>query len=159
MNNFASCAAAFFVFAASLGAGAQELLCGRNHYILGDGDTQSTASGTDVSIGLPGAVATDACGNVYFSSPNVVLKLDAQGTITRVAGGQTPGYSGDGGPASKALLDIPYDAYPELARDPIDFSPLVGGIAVDASGNLYFADAYNDRVRKVTPAGIITTVG
>jgi hypothetical protein len=152
-------AATLFALVAASAANAQDPLCGRNHYILDYGDAPSIASANDVSIGFPGAVATDACGNVYFSSPNVVLKLDAQGTISRVAGGQTAGYSGDDGPAATALLDIPYDSYPELVQDPFDFDPLVGGLAVDASGTLYIADAYNNRVRKVSPAGIITTVG
>ena len=116
------------------------------------------ASAVDVSIGPAGAVTTDARGNVYFSAPNIVFKLDSAGSLTRVAGNGTPGYSGDGGPATNARLNIPYDNYPELLHDPIDNDPLVGGLAVDASGNLYIADAYNDRVRKVDISGIITTV-
>jgi len=117
------------------------------------------ASAVDVGIGPPGAVATDARGNVYFSSPNLVLKLDSAGRLTRVAGNGTPGYSGDGGLAANALLNnMPFDSYPEEARDPIDFSALIGGLAVDTSGNLYISDAYNNRVRKISPGGIITTM-
>lgn len=115
-------------------------------------------SAVDVSIGSPGAVATDAQGAVYFSAQNIVFKLDSAGSLTRVAGNGTPGYSGDGGRAVDALLNIPYDNYPELIQDFIDNDPLVGGLAVDASGNLYIADAYNNRIRKVDTAGIITTV-
>ena len=115
-------------------------------------------SAVDVSIGSPGAVTTDAQGAVYFSAQNIVFKLDSAGSLTRVAGNGTPGYSGDGGRAVDALLNIPYDNYPELIQDFIDNAPLVGGLAVDASGNLYIADAYNNRIRKVDTAGIITTV-
>ena len=109
------------------------------------------------SIGPVGAVAADQFGNVYFSSPNLVFKLDSQGSLTRVAGNVIAGYSGDGGPATQALLNFP-STYPEMQRDPIDFSELVGGLAVDSAGNLYIADAYNNRVRKVDSNGIITTV-
>jgi uncharacterized protein (TIGR03437 family) len=60
--------------------------------------------------------------------------------ITTVAGTGTNGYSGDGGPASSAALGGP------------------AGIALDSAGNLYIADAYNYRVRKVSANGVITTV-
>jgi len=116
------------------------------------------APALDVSIGPPGAMTIDGKGNVYFSARNIVFKLDGAGTLTRVAGNGRPGYSGDGGPAADALLDIPYDQYPELLHDPTQYGPLVGGLAVDTSGNLYIADAYNNRVRKVDTSGIITTV-
>ena len=62
------------------------------------------------------------------------------GTITTVAGTGSPGYSGDNGPATQAQLNGPFD------------------IAFDAAGNLYIVDTYNDRVRKVSPDGTITTV-
>ena len=111
----------------------------------------------DVSIGPPSGIATDQLGNVYFSSPNLVLKLDGRGTLTRVAGKGPAGYSGDGGPATEALLNFP-DSYPERDRDPFDFSELVAGMAADNAGNLYIADVYNDRVRKVDATGVITTI-
>ena len=61
-------------------------------------------------------------------------------TITTVAGTGTPGFEGDGGPASEALL-----------RDPT-------AVAVDSRGNLYIADVYNHRIRRVASDGIISTV-
>jgi hypothetical protein len=64
----------------------------------------------------------------------------ALGTISTVAGNGTAGFSGDGGPATSAQLDSP------------------GGVAVDGAGNLFIADTYNSRVRKVSAAGVITTV-
>src|SRR5437660_8032714 len=62
------------------------------------------------------------------------------GTITTVAGTGSPGFSGDNGPATQAQLNGPFD------------------LAFDAAGNLYIVDADNDRVRKVSPDGTITTV-
>ncbi len=94
----------------------------------------------EASIGGVAGVATDTAGNLYFSSLNCVFKVDSAGVMTRVAGTCRMGYSGDGGPATVAQLDNPRD------------------VAVDSAGNLYIADTYNTRVRKVTPAGIITTV-
>jgi trimeric autotransporter adhesin len=90
------------------------------------------------SIGGPSGVATDAAGNVYFSSDDCVFKLDTNGVLTLVAGNSHGGYSGDGGPATNAQI------YP-------------AGVAVDGAGNLYIADV-NNRIRKVSPVGIITTV-
>ena len=129
-----------------------------NHYILPCGDEPCTPDGsaTDIAIGSPGAVTTDSHGNVYFSSPSLVYRLDTRGRLSRIAGSSTSGFAGDGGPAADALLNFPA-TYPELEADPIDWSELVGGLAADAAGNVYIADAYNHRVRKVDVAGAITT--
>jgi hypothetical protein len=64
----------------------------------------------------------------------------SNGIITTVAGNGTAAYSGDGGAATIAELDLPY------------------GVAVDATGNLFIADSYNTRIRKVGSNGIIATV-
>ena len=66
--------------------------------------------------------------------------LSAGGTITTIAGTGKPGYSGDGGPAAAAQLYAPQ------------------GVAVDGQGNVYIAEPDNDRVRKVSPGGTITTI-
>ena len=84
-------------------------------------------------------VTADAAGNVYFSSGNWVFKVSAGGTLALVAGNSRPGFSGDGGPAVSAQLNFPQ------------------GLALDSSGNLYIADSLNNRVRMVTPGGIINT--
>lgn len=113
---------------------------------------------TATGIGPPVGVTTDSAGNVYFSSnENLVFKLDTQSKVTRIAGTGVSGYAGDGGPATLAQLNFPL-SYPELVHDPIDFGPLVGGIAVDAQGRVYIADAYNNRVRRIGADGTITTV-
>ena len=62
------------------------------------------------------------------------------GIIHTICGNGTAGFSGDGGPASAAQVNMPY------------------GIALDKHGNIYFSDQYNNRVRKIDTAGIITTV-
>jgi sugar lactone lactonase YvrE len=112
----------------------------------------------DATIGSPGAVTTDTHGNVYFSSsPGLVFKLDGSDVLSTIAGGWTPGFAGDGGPGVQARLAFPL-SYPELLRDPIDFAELVGALTVDAAGNIYVADAYNNRVRKIDAAGTISTV-
>lgn len=67
-------------------------------------------------------------------------KVSADGIIATVAGNGTAGFSGDGGPATSAQLNVP------------------AALAVDDSGNLYIADTFNLRVRKVSADGIITTV-
>jgi len=126
--------------------------CDKNHYILG---ISCTDLAVDLPIGKVGAVATDMLGNVYFSSPHVVFRLDSNGGLVRIAGGATPGFSGDGGPAAYALLNIPHDDYPGF--EPVMDMPLVAGIAVDAAGNVYLADTLNNRIRKIHTSGIITT--
>ena len=83
----------------------------------------------------------DRAGNLFISDGNnhKIRKVDTSGIITTVAGNGSPGYSGDNGPATAAMLN-----YPE-------------GIAIDGAGNLYIADSSNSRIRKVSPSGIITT--
>jgi hypothetical protein len=90
----------------------------------------------------PGGVAVDNAGNVYFSDvpDHVIRRVNATGMITTVAGNGTPGYSGDGGQATRAQLNQPTK------------------LAVDSSGNLFIIDSGNHRVREVTPDGIIRTV-
>jgi sugar lactone lactonase YvrE len=102
----------------------------------GDGG-QATLAQINFPIGL----ATDAAENVFIADweNNRIRKVTPNGIITTVAGNGTQGFGGDGGQATAASL----------------YSP--SGVAVDASGNLLIADFGNMRIRKVTPAGIITT--
>jgi len=95
-------------------------------------------------LSSPDGVAVDSLGNIYISDQNnhrIRKVTAATGIITTVAGNGISGYSGDGGAATSAEMTTP------------------GGIAVDGSGNLYFADSLSDCIRKVTAStGIITTV-
>jgi TonB family protein len=100
------------------------------------------ALATNQSIDRPNSVAPDGVGGFYFSSPNQnrIYHVAAGGQIRSVAGNGAPGYSGDGGQAASAQLKSP------------------GDVAIDSAGNLYICDDWNNRIRKVTPDGAITTV-
>ena len=99
---------------------------------------------TAAELSGPVSIAVNAAGDLYISDSfnNVIRKVTAStGIIATVAGTGASGYRGDGGPATSAAL-----YWPE-------------GVAIDSSGNIYFADAYNNVIRKVTAAtGIISTV-
>lgn len=85
-------------------------------------------------------LAVDAAGNLYTINSGIVQKTTPAGVSTVVAGTGSYNYSGDGGSATSARLNAPF------------------GVAVDASGSLYIADEGNNRVRRVSPGGIITTL-
>ena len=87
-------------------------------------------------------VAVDSAGNLFISEylNNRIRKVTPGGTITTVAGNDGCCTLGDNGPAIDAELAMPH------------------GIALDQAGNLYIADSLYSRIRKVTPAGVITTV-
>jgi uncharacterized protein (TIGR03437 family) len=95
---------------------------------------------TDAQLNGPSGVAVDSSGNLYIADlgNNRVRKV-ANGVITTVAGNGTRGFGGDNGPAISAQLAGPV------------------GVAVDSAGNLYIAEAGNNRIRKVSN-GVITTV-
>ncbi len=91
----------------------------------------------------PTGVTIDVSGNIYIAD-NVnacIRKINTSGIITTIAGSfGTTGYSGDGGPATAALLNQPWD------------------LTVDGTGDIYFSDMYNRRIRKIKTTGIILTV-
>lgn len=101
----------------------------------------ASADNPDQYVGPPfedslGGIVVDPQGNIYFADGHYVRRVGTDGTIGTVAGGGTLS-PGDGGPGTQASLGI------------------VNGLALDAAGNLYFAET--NRVRKLTPAGILTT--
>jgi sugar lactone lactonase YvrE len=100
-------------------------------------------SATAAELHLPYRIAFDTHWNMYIadSHNNCIRKVDA-GThiISTVAGNGTASYGGDGGPATSAQINEPF------------------GVCVDASGNIYIADTYNNRIRKVNTSGIISTI-
>lgn len=103
----------------------------------GDGGLAKSAQ-----LNLPNDVATDAAGNVFVvdTGNQRIRRVGVDGVIRTIAGNGQYGFSGDGGPATAASLNNPE------------------GVAVDGAGNVYIADFGNDRIRKVTPAGIISTI-
>ncbi len=96
--------------------------------------------GTQAHLFYPLSVAVDANNFVYIADQGNarIRKLNQSGTISTVAGASH--FGGDGGPAANALLYVPIDT------------------TFDASGNLYFSDYANHRIRKINSAGVISTV-
>jgi len=111
--------------------------------VVGNGSFGSGGDGgpaTSATIDLVTYVAFDSSGNLFFGNLHNVRKVTPGGTISTVVGNGTLGNNGDGGPATSAEL----------------WSPC--GLTFDSIGNLYITDFNNETIRKVTPAGIITTV-
>src|SRR5947209_765806 len=104
---------------------------------IGDGGPATAAQMTNVQ-----SVAADRFGNLYVSDTDNqrIRKISSAGTVTTLAGNGTAGFSGDGGPANAAQLNLPY------------------GLAVDLAGYVYVADLGNNCVRRISPDGVITTV-
>lgn len=90
----------------------------------------------------PTQVAADRRGNLYIAdyANSRIRKIDRHGIITAFAGTGEAGFAGDGGPALQAKINFPH------------------AITVTDNGTVYFTDTKNHRVRKITPAGIITTI-
>jgi sugar lactone lactonase YvrE len=110
---------------------------------LGPGYSGDGGPAAQAQLMGPRGLAFDAAGNLFVadSGNHVIRRIAAvDGTITTVAGNGLRGFSGDGGPATRAHLNTP------------------GGVAFDATGNLYIADTLNQRIRRVNRTGTITTV-
>jgi len=153
---------------------------------------------TDALLSSPAAIAFDSEGNLYIADTgnNRIRRVGRDGIITTVAGTNRRGYGGDGGPAALAVLSSPagiavgfgdsvyvadtgnnrvrriaadgtistvagtgeanYAGDGGVASQAVLNSP--EGLAVDAEGNLYVTDTFNDRVRKIDLEGVITTI-
>jgi trimeric autotransporter adhesin len=113
--------------------------------VAGNGTSGFAGNGgpaTSAELNGPKGVAVDSAGNLYIADTgnNTIRKVTPAGVIVAVAGNGTQGCRGDFGPAALAELYGP------------------NGVAVDSAGNLFIADTGNNRIRKVTPAGVIMTI-
>jgi sugar lactone lactonase YvrE len=108
--------------------------------LAGSVEAYADGPGSQAAFNTPSGLALDAKGNLFMADTgnNRIRKITPQGLVSTVAGEGTAGYVD--GPATQAQFDGPI------------------GIAVDAAGNIYVADTYNDRIRKITPDGNVSTV-
>ena len=98
---------------------------------------------TKARVSEPGGIAVDFTGNVYISDTrnNRIRKVDTGGIITTIAGNGVAGFSGDDSVAVRGQMSSP------------------GGLKIDKDGNIYFADTYNNRIRRVDAVtGVMTTI-
>lgn len=129
--------AVFFIFGLSFFSSKAQIIStiagnGQIGYV-GDGG-QATAA----EITWPFGITFDNSNNLYISDyNNCIRKVSSSGIITTIAGNGIAGYSGDGGQATAAEVNVPY------------------GIELDASGNIYFADCGNCVLRKINTLGNI----
>lgn len=105
------------------------------------GPGSQDGAGPVASFGEPTSVATDSAGNVYVADlPNAIIrKITPAGMVSTFAG--TAGmYGSTDGTGPAARFSGPW------------------GVATDSGGNVYVADAFNNNIRKITPAGVVTTL-
>ena len=112
--------------------------------VAGNGLNSSNGdNGPAICAGVPNpqGVCADHTGNLYITSSNAIRRVDVNSNIiTTVAGSDSYGYAGDGGPAKNALMMFPYD------------------VCLDRIGNLYVSEYSGNRIRKISTDGTITTV-
>jgi sugar lactone lactonase YvrE len=106
----------------------------------GSGNSGATnGQGTAASFNYPNGIAIDANSNLFIADQgnNMIRKITPEGTVTTFAGSTISGFAN--GVGNAALFNRPV------------------GLTFDATGNLYIADQYNNQIRKITPAGEVTT--
>jgi hypothetical protein len=97
---------------------------------------------TTAALYEPQYAATDSAGDIYVADylDHRIRKVSTTGTISTVVGTGIAAFGGDGGPATSARINLP------------------AGVVVDTHSNLIFCDSGNNRIRKVSAAGIVTTI-
>lgn len=107
-----------------------------------DGSTGDGGLAVDAQVASPSGVAIDAVGNIYISQfgHHRIRRVDPSGVISTYAGDGTPGFSGDGGPASAARISTPML------------------LSLDEAGRLIVADAGNNRIRAIDTGGAVSTI-
>jgi sugar lactone lactonase YvrE len=110
-------------------------------YFIGGSPSAQDGTGSGASFGSVTGMAVDASGNIYVSDTNAIRKVTPAGVVTSIAGSITgpftSGYAD--GPGTTARFTGPH------------------GLAIDATGNIYVADTYNNVIRKITSAGDVST--
>jgi len=99
-----------------------------------DGEVSTLAS----SITRPNGIALDSLGNLYVSTNHSIIKVNKDGAVSAFAGSNYAGFAD--GIGTSAQFDMPT------------------GLAVDSLDNIYVADTYNNRIRKITPSGVVSTI-
>ncbi len=111
--------------------------------LAGTAGAAGSANGTGAAarFDMPQGIATDSAGNVYVgdSRNRVIRKITPSGVVTTLAGTAGVAGSADGTGAAASFM------WPQ-------------GLAIDNAGNLYVADTWNNTIRKITPAGVVTTL-
>ena len=123
-------------------SGLAKVIAGTGQATGPNGIPASRVLALDVAFASPESIVLDKSGNLFLADSlnHAILKIDHYVYLTRFAGNGKLGFSGDGRLATEASLALPYD------------------MRFDSKGNLYIADVFNHRIRKVDTNGVISTV-